>query len=71
MQVPYADQVLDDDPDMVNRRDSVMIRLLLACRQSLTERGMVGMFVDGMKSDETVLSSLGKEQHLRWESHDG
>ncbi|KAJ4167810.1 hypothetical protein NW754_011627 [Fusarium falciforme] len=51
--------IKDDDPDMVNRRDSVMMRLLLACRQSLTERGMVGMFVDGIKSDENVLSSLG------------
>ncbi|KAM5342584.1 hypothetical protein ACJ41O_013550 [Fusarium nematophilum] len=51
--------IKDDDPDMVNRRDSVATRLLLSCRQSLGERGMVGMFVDGIKSDENVLSSLG------------
>ncbi|KAF4445581.1 hypothetical protein F53441_10713 [Fusarium austroafricanum] len=51
--------IKDDDPDMVNRRDSVATRLLLACRQTLNERGMVGMFVDGSKSDENVLQSLG------------
>lgn len=48
---------------MVNRRDSVATRLLLACRQSLSERGMMGMFVDGSKYDENVLQSLGKKEH--------
>jgi hypothetical protein len=52
----------DEDPDMVNRRDSVATRLLLACRQTLSERGMVGMFVDGSRHDENVLQSLGKEK---------
>ncbi|KAK2936141.1 hypothetical protein FoTM2_004085 [Fusarium oxysporum f. sp. vasinfectum] len=51
--------IKDEDPDMVNRRDSVATRLLLACRQTLSERGMVGMFVDGSRSDENVLQSLG------------
>ena len=60
----YADRILDDDPDMVNRRDSVATRLLLACRQTLSERGMVGMFVDGSRSDENVLQSLGKKERL-------
>ncbi|KAM0211601.1 hypothetical protein ACHAQI_005160 [Fusarium lateritium] len=53
--------IKDDDPDMVNHRDSVATRLILACRQTLSERGMVGMFVDGSKSDENMLQSLGKE----------
>ncbi|RBQ98600.1 hypothetical protein FVER53590_07996 [Fusarium verticillioides] len=51
--------IKDEDPDMVNRRDSVATRLLLACRQTLSERGMVGMFIDGSRSDENVLQSLG------------
>ncbi|KAK7592232.1 hypothetical protein V3481_006854 [Fusarium oxysporum f. sp. vasinfectum] len=51
--------IKDEDPDMVNRRDSVATRLLLACGQTLSERGMVGMFVDGSRSDENVLQSLG------------
>jgi hypothetical protein len=46
---------------MVNHRDSVTTRLILACRQTLSERGMVGMFVDGSRSDENMLQSLGKE----------
>ncbi|KAG8351511.1 hypothetical protein FVEN_g10460 [Fusarium venenatum] len=51
--------IKDEDPDMVNRRDSVITRLLLACRQIMSERGMVGMFVDGSRYDENVLQSLG------------
>ncbi|KAI3565910.1 hypothetical protein IWW34DRAFT_906350 [Fusarium oxysporum f. sp. albedinis] len=51
--------IKDEDPDMANPRESVATRLLLACRQTLSERGMVGMFVDGSRSDENVLQSLG------------
>ncbi|KAF5978420.1 beta-n-acetylglucosaminidase [Fusarium coicis] len=51
--------IKDEDPNMVNRRDSVVTRLLLACRQTLSEREMVGMFIDGSRSDENVLQSLG------------
>ncbi|UZP44450.1 hypothetical protein NXS19_012262 [Fusarium pseudograminearum] len=51
--------IKDEDPDMVNHRDSVINRLLLACRQNLSERGMVGMFVDGSRYDENALQSLG------------
>jgi hypothetical protein len=49
---------------MANRRESVATRLLLACRQTLSERGMVGMFVDGSRSDENVLQSLGRQDRL-------
>lgn len=51
--------IKDDDPDMANRRDSVATRLLQSCRQSLSRRGMIGIFVDGVKLDENVLVSLG------------
>ncbi|KAG7403727.1 hypothetical protein Forpe1208_v016168 [Fusarium oxysporum f. sp. rapae] len=54
--------IKDEDPDMVNRRDSVVTRLLLACRQTLSERGMVGMFVDGCRLDKNVL------QFLAWQA---
>lgn len=45
---------------MANRRDSVTTRLLQSCRQLLNEKGMVGMFVDGIRSDENTFVSLGK-----------
>lgn len=51
--------IKDDDPDMANRRDSVTTRLLQSCRQLLNEKGMVGMFVDGIRSDENTFVSLG------------
>lgn len=59
----YTNWPPDEDPDMVNHRDSVINRLLLACRQNLSERGMVGMFVDGSRYDENVLLSLGKDEN--------
>ncbi|KAH6892113.1 hypothetical protein B0T10DRAFT_285501 [Thelonectria olida] len=55
--------IKDDDPDMANRRDSVIARLLQACRQSLSDRGMFGVFVDGMRSDRNTFMSLG---YHRW-----
>ncbi|KPM35184.1 hypothetical protein AK830_g11376 [Neonectria ditissima] len=51
--------IKDDDPDMANRRDSVTTRLLQSCRQLLSGKGMVGMFVDGIRSDENAFVSLG------------
>ncbi|KAI5461205.1 hypothetical protein BGZ63DRAFT_424120 [Mariannaea sp. PMI_226] len=58
--------IQDDDPDMANRRDSVMVRLLQACRQSLSERGMAGVFVDAMRSDERTFVSLG---YRKWAAY--
>lgn len=50
---------------MVNRRESVMMRLIQACRELLTERGMAGIFVDGVRSDdESSLESLGGSYQL-------
>ncbi|KAF7562802.1 hypothetical protein G7046_g1336 [Stylonectria norvegica] len=51
--------VKDDDPDMANRRESVLSRLLQMCRQSLSERGMDSVFIDGAKLDEKTFFSLG------------
>lgn len=51
---------LDDDPDMINRRSTIIKRLIQACRQSLSERAMEGLFLDGVNEDEQSLMSLGK-----------
>jgi hypothetical protein len=50
----------DDDPEVVNRRDTIMVRLLHACARSLSERGMVGIYADGLKPNDYCLETLGK-----------
>jgi hypothetical protein len=49
----------DDDPEVVNRRDTIMVRLLHACARSLSDRGMVGIYADGLKPNDHCLESLG------------
>lgn len=56
----------DDDPEMVNRRDTVMVRMLHACCKSLSERDMAGVFIDGVKSSERGFESLGKPDRGRF-----
>lgn len=51
---------LDDDPEIVSRRSTIMVRLLSACCKYLGDRGMTGVFIDGIKSEESGLVSLGK-----------
>lgn len=51
--------IKDDDPEMVNRRNTIMVRLLYACRRYLSERHMSGMFLDAIRSDEPGLATLG------------
>lgn len=50
----------DDHPEMVNSRDSVMIRLLDTCVKLLAEQGMRQLFIDGMKGGDDGFQSLGK-----------
>lgn len=59
---------LDDDPEIVNRRDTIMVRLLHACVQSLSQRGMVGLYLDCVKPDDHSLESFGQITHLQLES---
>lgn len=47
---------------MVNRRDTVMIRMLYACCKSLSERDMAGVLIDGVKSGEHGFEALGERQ---------
>ncbi|KAK0392380.1 hypothetical protein NLU13_1875 [Sarocladium strictum] len=49
----------DDDPEIVNRRETIMIRLLHVCARSLSERGMVGIYADGLKPNDHCLETLG------------
>ncbi|KAI9158680.1 hypothetical protein HJFPF1_06678 [Paramyrothecium foliicola] len=51
--------IKDDDPEMVNRRDTVMVRLLHSCYKLLSEKGMVGMFIDAVKFGDHGFESLG------------
>ncbi|KAL6849550.1 hypothetical protein ACO1O0_009091 [Amphichorda felina] len=52
--------IKDDDPEMVNRRDTVMVRLLYACCKALASRGMAGIFLDGLKANESGVETLGE-----------
>ncbi|KAF3804424.1 hypothetical protein GCG54_00000778 [Colletotrichum gloeosporioides] len=56
--------ITDDNREMVNSRDSVMIRLLDTCVKLLADRGMQQMFIDGVKGGNAGFQSLGK-QNLR------
>lgn len=47
---------------MVNRRDTVMVRLLYACCKALGSRGMTGAFLDGLKSNESGVETLGEKK---------
>jgi GNAT superfamily N-acetyltransferase len=51
--------IKDDDPEMVNRRDTVMVRLLHGCYKLLSDKGMKGMFIDGVRLGEHGFESLG------------
>ncbi|KAF9874863.1 acetyltransferase [Colletotrichum karsti] len=56
--------ITDDNREMVNSRDSVMIRLLDTCVKMLAERGMRQMFIDAVKGGNAGFQSLGKDK--RW-----
>ncbi|KFA67558.1 hypothetical protein S40285_04231 [Stachybotrys chlorohalonatus IBT 40285] len=51
---------IGDDPEMVSRPDTVMVRLLHGCSKVLQERGMAGMFIDAVKYGEAGFESLGQ-----------
>ncbi|KAK5993293.1 hypothetical protein PT974_06722 [Cladobotryum mycophilum] len=51
--------IRDDNPEMVSRRDTVVIRLLHACVRMLSEKGMSGMFLDGVRFGEYRLGTFG------------
>lgn len=54
----------DDDTEGCDRGDDVMVGMLGACFTSLSGRNMAGMFVDGVKTSEYDLTSLGKHGEL-------
>lgn len=60
----YADKRYSDAlPDIANKRDSVMIRLLDACIHVLSEQGMNIMFVDAVKGGDEGFQSMGEYPH--------
>lgn len=62
-----------DDPGMVTRRDTIMVRLLHSCCKSLNDRGMGGVFLDGVNSSESGVETLGESANktLSNNAHDG
>ncbi|KAF6834044.1 acetyltransferase [Colletotrichum plurivorum] len=58
--------ITDDRPEMVNNRDSVMIRLLDACAKFLASRGMRQMFIDGVHGGDAGFRSLGFQEWARY-----
>lgn len=51
--------------DQGGLRDTIMACLLYACYQTLSSRGMTGMFVDGVSDGDQVLVSLGEFPYRR------
>jgi hypothetical protein len=45
---------------MINRRDTVLIRLLFASCRMLSERGASGVFVDCINGNESGFEMLGE-----------
>jgi len=58
--------IIDDHPEMVNSRDSVMIRLLDTCVKLLAEQGMRHMFIDGVRGGDAGFRSLGFREWARY-----
>ncbi|TDZ40071.1 hypothetical protein C8035_v004888 [Colletotrichum spinosum] len=58
--------ITDDHPEMVNSRDSVMMRLLDACVKLLADRGMRKLYIDGVKGDAAGFQSLGFREWARY-----
>lgn len=55
----------DDDPEVINRRDTIMTRTLVASQKVLDGRGMTGMFLDAVGPGERGLEYLGKSSDIR------
>ncbi|WQF79541.1 Putative GNAT domain, acyl-CoA N-acyltransferase [Colletotrichum destructivum] len=58
--------IIDDHPEMVNSRDSVMTRLLDTCVKLLAEQGMRQMFIDGAKGGDAGFQSLGFREWAKY-----
>lgn len=56
----------DEEPNIANRRDTIMIRLLDSSIRILSEQGMKGMFIDAVKGGDEGFQSMG-ELLLFWE----
>ncbi|KAM7186938.1 hypothetical protein V8F33_011545 [Rhypophila sp. PSN 637] len=58
--------ILDDEPDIASKRDTIMIRLLDSCIRLLLEHGMRRMFIDAVKGGEEGFQSMG---FRKWERY--
>ena len=52
-------RITDEDPEVVNRRDTILVRLLYICCKAFIDRGLGGVYVDGIRASEHGLTSLG------------
>ncbi|KAK3327685.1 hypothetical protein B0T19DRAFT_441641 [Cercophora scortea] len=58
--------IADDNPNMANRRDTIMIRLLDSCIRLLSGYGMKSMFIDAIKGGDDGFQSMGFQKWARY-----
>ncbi|KAL2760484.1 hypothetical protein ACRALDRAFT_2024454 [Sodiomyces alcalophilus JCM 7366] len=58
--------IVDSNPEVVNSRDSIMVRLLDTCVKLLSHKGMKRMFLDGMRGGDEGFQSLGFQRWSRY-----
>lgn len=54
--------IKDDGAEVVNRRETIKVRLITACCEFLQSKGMVGALADGLKAEENGLEAVGFKQ---------
>jgi hypothetical protein len=52
--------------DASNSREIILTELIFACSRALSQRGMTGMFLDGVSAGEREIIPLGKPLSLCW-----
>ncbi|ROT43226.1 hypothetical protein SODALDRAFT_34033 [Sodiomyces alkalinus F11] len=58
--------IVDNNPEVVNSRDSIMVRLLDTCIKLLSHKGMKRMFLDGVRGGDEGFQSLGFRRWSRY-----
>ncbi|VUC21533.1 unnamed protein product [Clonostachys rosea] len=62
--------IKDDGAEVVNRRETIKVRLITACCAFLQSKGMLGALADGLKAEESGIEAIGfkkwAEYHEVW-----
>lgn len=59
--ITFTDILVDDGAEVVNRRETIKVRLITACCEFLQSKGMVGALADGLKAEENGLEAVGMD----------